>query len=422
VNDNPRFPGKQKRKPLYVAPSFYSVGNCAEEIFWAINYAALTRNSLEIIAPFKWTQILGYKICNSELFRINLSTKNKYTFIRRNVSVQVAFNLLFVFRRILSKILTNIFRWPRQEQLDFLQTGKSNYWPMPNTEPFEKYCFNLKITKSIHQIQSITVRKNTRKACAEKIKALNLDPNKNWVCLHVREGGFHGDHQKRPYRNASIKNYQEAIHFLTKKFTVFRLGDSTMAKAPFQQKGFIDYAHSKLKSEEMDLFLVENCSFFVGMQSGLLDVAFLFQKPVLIVNGYEWFYSNPLKKIDRLLLRPASLGKDPSLLGFEDRLRLPFYFTDVRAQISPNEMNFRENSPDQILQAVRKFTWEHARSFRNTVDRDMKKRRRAFLRRSREINNGVIQKMLNQSDCFHAQNAARYLIRNLACQGQFYEF
>ena len=37
----------------------------------------------------------------------------------------------------------------------------------------------------------------------------------------------------------------------------------------------------------MDLFLIKNCSFYIGTQSGPMDTAYLFNKPVLMTNMCE---------------------------------------------------------------------------------------------------------------------------------------
>ena len=46
----------------------------------------------------------------------------------------------------------------------------------------------------------------------------------------------------------------------------------------------------------MDLYLIKNCSFYIGTQSGPMDTAYLFNKPVLMTNMCEIFASLPRKK------------------------------------------------------------------------------------------------------------------------------
>ena len=417
--EEPRM-GWLRNKTLFLAPSFYSVGNCAEEIFWGLNHASVTKQPVELIAPQRWTQWLGYRICNEELFRVLPTEKGELKVFQRP-TVQFFFNCLFVIKRALNKALLGVFGLGLGEKWDFLQTGKNQYWPCPkNPDGSLGFYKKLAVIRKIHRPVSLTVSDKVLQACAKKLARLTFDSHKPWVCLHVRESGFHGDHHKRNYRNSRIHNYQEAIGVLTKKYTVFRMGDRSMEKANFQCEGFVDYAHSRYKSPAMDLFLVQKCAFYVGMQSGLLDAAFMFGRPVLILNGYEWYYSNPLKSCDRLLLQETLLPGASCPLKFRERLELPFFYTDPAVQIPASRLIFRENSPEQLGQAVERFAWEHSRSFRRTEDRGMKTRRSQFEKRSGVFNREVLPDLLTSRDPFRSRNAARYLMRNLACRGQFY--
>ena len=65
------------KKQLYVTPLFYSVGNAADDIYWAYKRASLDGKTVKIIAPYSWTQFLQYKICNKELFQLSNSSYNK---------------------------------------------------------------------------------------------------------------------------------------------------------------------------------------------------------------------------------------------------------------------------------------------------------------------------------------------------------
>ena len=104
----------------------------------------------------------------------------------------------------------------------------------------------------------------------------------------MRESGFRNDAGRREYRNATIGNYVKAFERITERGGwVSRMGDATMTKLPEMER-VIDYAFTKYKSDLMDLFLIKKCRFFIGCQSGILDIASLFQKPTLIINMYNW--------------------------------------------------------------------------------------------------------------------------------------
>ncbi len=111
-------------------------------------------------------------------------------------------------------------------------------------------------------------------------------PSDAWyVGLHVREGGFHGDHaDTNEHRRADIEDYFEAIEEITSRGGwVIRLGDSSTTPLP-EMANVIDYAHSREKSELVDIFLLATSRFIIGTTSGLSTVAMSFGTPMLLVN------------------------------------------------------------------------------------------------------------------------------------------
>jgi putative glycosyltransferase (TIGR04372 family) len=107
-----------------------------------------------------------------------------------------------------------------------------------------------------------------------------------FVAIHIREGGYHGDGPgtTRQHRSANVSNYLDAIARITERGgAVVRLGDKSMT--PLQElRGVFDYAHSEIKSAEMDLFLCTEARLFVGTTSGLTTAVQALGTPMLLVN------------------------------------------------------------------------------------------------------------------------------------------
>ena len=107
-----------------------------------------------------------------------------------------------------------------------------------------------------------------------------------FVALHIREGGYHGDGPgtTRQHRSASVGDYLDAIAQVTSRGgAVVRLGDKSMT--PLKGlPGVFDYAHSDIKSAEMDLFLCAQARLFVGTTSGLTTAVQALGTPMLLVN------------------------------------------------------------------------------------------------------------------------------------------
>ena len=153
------------------------------------------------------------------------------------------------------------------------------------------------------------LKEEVKEQCRKLLKSLKIDINKI-VCLHVRDHGYYNDMDRRKYRNSSINNYTQLIEYLTRKnYFVVRLGDKSAKKLNLDSKYFLDYPFTELKSEIMDLFLINQCQFYIGTPSGPMDTAYLFNKPVLLTNLYDIYPSFPRKNIDRGIFRKIKKRK-----------------------------------------------------------------------------------------------------------------
>jgi putative glycosyltransferase (TIGR04372 family) len=107
-----------------------------------------------------------------------------------------------------------------------------------------------------------------------------------FAALHIREGGYHGDGPgtTRQHRSANVGDYLDAIaEVTTRGGAVVRLGDRSMT--PLKGlPGVFDYAHSDIKSAEMDLFLCAEARLFIGTTSGLTSAVQALGTPMLLVN------------------------------------------------------------------------------------------------------------------------------------------
>ncbi len=76
---------------------------------------------------------------------------------------------------------------------------------------------------------------------------------------------------------------KKSLSFINKPF-FFHANDTI-----FTDKNFFDYTQSHINFDVMDLYLISKCKFYVGTQSGILDLAYMFNKPVLTTNMCELF-------------------------------------------------------------------------------------------------------------------------------------
>ena len=120
------------KKYLFITPLFYAYGNAAEEILWAHARAKLLNRKLVIIAPARYTQLLGYTICNTELF--NLDFGYKFNFFELLITYFVSFivNLVFFFSRLYARFLKKFFNIKLNERFFFPRIGRNFVFPIFN--------------------------------------------------------------------------------------------------------------------------------------------------------------------------------------------------------------------------------------------------------------------------------------------------
>lgn len=112
--------------------------------------------------------------------------------------------------------------------------------------------------------------------------------NQGWhVCLHVRDDGFYND-EGQSHRNASLETYLQIVKLVhSRGGIVIRMGAPTAPPAP-RIAGLVDYARSRWKSEEMDLYFMRTARCFVGAVSGLSNLAVSFDLPSAFVNSISY--------------------------------------------------------------------------------------------------------------------------------------
>ena len=180
----------------------------------------------------------------------------------------------------------------------------------------------------------------------ETLEALGVPEGAWFVCVVCREYGY----QKwaiQNYRDVDIENYIPAMQTIVKKGGyVLRMGDPSMRNIP-KIPGIIDYCHSPLRSDWMDIFLCAKCKFFLG-STGISWVSSIFGVPVASAN------LAPLSAV--LYMRPGDIAipklywstKENRYLTFEEILTDPmgdFRFAQLYEKAG---IDLVQNSPDEI--------------------------------------------------------------------------
>ena len=173
-----------------------------------------------------------------------------------------------------------------------------------------------------------------------------------YVCLHVRQSGFHDRWNKvwEQARDADIATYSAAIQAIVGSGGfVVRMGDSTMPRlAPME--GVIDYAHSTYKSEYADILLLSGARFVVGTNSGLSVVPGTYGVPCVLTNWVpvglpNWFGKDLM--IPKLLRHQES----GDLVTLEEMFGSNLGFVQNPRDL-PAGLDFVENTPEDLAAVV----------------------------------------------------------------------
>ena len=176
-----------------------------------------------------------------------------------------------------------------------------------------------------------------------------------FVALHIREGGYHGDGPgtTRQHRSANVADYLDAIAEITRRGgAVVRLGDKSMT--PLRDlPGVFDYAHSEIKSQEMDLFLCAEARLFVGTTSGLTGAVQFLGTPMLLVNCSSNDCQFWHDKTD-FTLRPVYDRRAGRYLSLRETYRQPLQALLIDgAVLARRGLEIHANRPQDIVAAVR---------------------------------------------------------------------
>jgi len=184
------------------------------------------------------------------------------------------------------------------------------------------------------------------------LEALGVPRDAWFVCLHVRDSGFKdGGSKTDSYRNADIDTYLLAIETIVAHGGwVIRMGDPTM-KPLSAIEHVIDYAHSDVRSDWMDVFLCAQCRFLIGTSSGLYLVSMAFGVPIVQTNYLPW---NSLLLSSKDLFLPKLLWSldENRHLTFSEILSSPLSGGVSQSFYDYSGVEILENTPEEINDIV----------------------------------------------------------------------
>lgn len=340
---------------IILTPHATAVGNCAEQIYHGMLKASRERKKLAIFFPYQLPWPLRLRLTNIEI----VALESGYRAFSHGSPLYVIGGVLitayFAFFRAVDLVLHRFSRYHLTSSYTLPMIGHTTLWQpevrMPgfSWEIVAKYDW----PKQLQSTFQISIEKQKRLIAERRRVEMGLPDDAWFVCLHVREGGFHNEH-KVSERNADINNYSGAIEEITGRGGwVVRMGDATMTKLPVMER-VIDYPFTGAKSALMDVYLISECRAYVGMASGILDAAILFQRPIILTNMTSWLYPFPQKKGDIGLFKHIYSKSRNQFLLVREWLAEPGEAQHSLLNFGDDYV-FYENNPEELKTVVKEF-------------------------------------------------------------------
>lgn len=367
----------QKRYFL-ATPRWYSYGGMFESLFWALNLAKFYNLKLILTYPnvhfdcrynypaflnqelksfvCENVEIVGdYHSCISKLitFWINFSRRLRnlfFPYIYPEVPITSRINFSRSLRNVLPKKVRTKIKiqdkiFPNWIGFSGLGRGKDLQKQLKLNQPV----YWEGVLKNPVQVNLNSEQEERAKPNLEK---LGMQEGQSFVCLYVRDAGFEKLRSSGGFNiaNADIKRFIKAVLTMIERgYYIVRMGDPTMVPLEIHEK-FIDYVHTPVYSELMDLYLYRYCTSWLGTQGGGRLAPLFYNRPSVLVNVVELPLSGYCSKSDIFICKHIFSIEEGRFLSLREQL-------ERLHELPPDNFNsekyiLSENTPEEINQVV----------------------------------------------------------------------
>jgi putative glycosyltransferase (TIGR04372 family) len=339
---------------IIITPTPYVVGDAAADVYFGLLKARREKKKLIVLFPYELPWRFKFHLINTEIVEvdsvflqtlslpINIFGRSIIT-LHYAIYRAIGIGCRFLFgKKYYRSFLYNV---PMVGVMTLFQPKEK--MPEFSWEVVDKYKWREQLMETLH----VTPSKRVKFLSQKWLHRLGLPKDAWFVCLHVRESGYHNDHT--PERNANISNYISAIQEVTNRGGwVVRMGDPSMTRLRNMER-VIDYPFTEFKNASMDMYLISECSFYIGMTSGIYDLALLFQKPIILTNMSSWLFGLP-PKIDDICLPKHVYSKCRGrFLSVREWLHEPWNSMSYRS-LGENYV-LHENTSKELSTAVKEY-------------------------------------------------------------------
>lgn len=221
-------------------------------------------------------------------------------------------------------------------------------------------------------IQHLTLPEDLLEEGRHLLAKMGFDDDRPSVVLHVRDTGYLPEMAYHHFRASRVENYLPAIdHLVSQGYRIFRLGDRTSVSLQHESPLVVDLPHHPDYADILDVCCTAQARFAITCSSGPEAIARILNTPMVMVNGYtqsdHW-----LNTRDLLLFKTYRNTASGTPIGYDEMLARDLFLRNTVEGFTQAGVVLEENSPEQILSAVREMEQRLDASFE--VDEALDKR------------------------------------------------
>lgn len=213
-----------------------------------------------------------------------------------------------------------------------------------------------------------------RAAGARALRRLGVPPGARHICFHTRDSAYptarfgEGGIQVQHHRNAAIDDFLPAVERLTAHgFYAIRMGNMVEQSLRTANPRIIDYA-SMAPDDLMDIYLPMTCAFFLGGTSGLLHVARLARKPILLSNFLPLQLMPPSTTEDIVVPKRIYRRGETAPLSLRTLIENDFHTFLTDEEYVRAELIVEANTPEEIADAAEELALRAEGRWRDTPE------------------------------------------------------
>lgn len=200
---------------------------------------------------------------------------------------------------------------------------------------------------------SIIFTDNEKKTGDQLLQNIGLKEN-NYICFATRSKKFR-DEKYETNRNSNIDNLMGAVKYMvSNEMMAVRLGKKNDQKIEWDSNKIIDFSCSKKRSDFLDLYLMSKCKFMLTGGSGILYMAQLMRKKILIISFFQFdtLHHHAIDYLPMVLPKKFFSSHENKTLSYKEVFERKLTSINIKHDLKMMGYELIENTDKEIKDAT----------------------------------------------------------------------